>query len=349
MLEVLSVVVLLLRVLSLTGSSDDFAAQKHRIVLAVKQQNIQYLESFLYSISDPDDVSFRSRSWLSRSEVALITANSAGHQRVLKFLERSCPEAVVLHQSLHGEYIVVEGPRRLWNEVFRTNLVPVKHPSGKWMHRAEHMTLPSDLSSVVSAVFNLVDLPPVVVPATQLSGTPHIHVDKDSSGESDESAANEFETTTINLINQYYHIPSNDGHGLGSQAIFASLEQAYSAADIRLFQEKYGLKKQNIAENIGQLPGSQDFCKFLPLQCCEASLDVEYMMGTAQNVKTTFWYTSELDSEDIFLDWIVAVSSTPQPPYVHTISYGALEETVPDSYTQAFNIEVRDRKMEWLS
>jgi tripeptidyl-peptidase-1 len=56
------------------------------------------------------------------------------------------------------------------------------------------------------------------------------------------------------------------------------------------------------------------------------------MMSTAANSPTTFWSTSVTN----FVSWIEEVSSTINPPLVHSISYGAYEASVSAEEQQRF-------------
>jgi tripeptidyl-peptidase-1 len=67
-----------------------------------------------------------------------------------------------------------------------------------------------------------------------------------------------------------------------------------------------------------------------------ANLDVQYIMGVASGVPTTFWYDP---SQDFLATWITTVAASTSPPLVISISYGATESAMPKSMMDAFDIE----------
>jgi len=54
----------------------------------------------------------------------------------------------------------------------------------------------------------------------------------------------------------------------------------------------------------------------------EASLDIQYIMGTAPHVKTEFWLWKGMDFCADLKNWTETILSTSSPPLVHSISYG---------------------------
>ena len=63
-------------------------------------------------------------------------------------------------------------------------------------------------------------------------------------------------------------------------------------------------------------------------------------MGIAPKVPTWFVYTAGSNAnQEPFLDWIVNMSSTPDAPYVHSISYGDVEKSVSVTYVARVDAE----------
>jgi len=76
-------------------------------------------------------------------------------------------------------------------------------------------------------------------------------------------------------------------------------------------------------------------CRSSVDSCLEASLDVQYLTSTAQLAKTTFWSTPVTN----FASWIEQVSSSTNPPLVHSISYGQYESAIAVTEQQRFSQE----------
>jgi tripeptidyl-peptidase-1 len=121
-----------------------------------------------------------------------------------------------------------------------------------------------------------------------------------------------------------------------TQSLFESLGQSFSPSDLSTFQRQFGLPQQAVSKVIG--PNDPSQCQFNPNNCAEANLDVQYIMAIAQRAATTYWSIPQ-SAQDIFLDWIVALAGTPNPPSVHSISYGSIATEDPQADMARFNVE----------
>lgn len=110
-----------------------------------------------------------------------------------------------------------------------------------------------------------------------------------------------------------------------TQAVAEFSAQYYSQDEL-----DYWFSQMNVApgpvvvqgRNIPQIPGQ------------EATLDIQFMMGVAQNVTTYFWtegYT--------FLGWIVDVVNSDNPPLVNSVSYAGAESSYPEGMINRINQE----------
>lgn len=172
------------------------------------------------------------------------------------------------------------------------------------------------------------------------------------------------------LLNSFYHISNNGVQNAGAtQSLFESLGntrtkrsvcvdlffagQSYVPADLTQFQQSYNLPQTPIAKVVGVNQPSQcaqsgekggsvllsHFDGILQVNnCFEASLDVQYILAIAQNATT--WYWSVSSTGDIFLQWIEALASTPNPPLVHSMSYASLAPEDPKYDVERFNTEM---------
>ena len=139
------------------------------------------------------------------------------------------------------------------------------------------------------------------------------------------------------LLNSFYHITENTVNDAGaSQSLFESLGQSYSPADLTAFQQQYGLPQTPVAKVVGSNQPSQ--CAQNPNNCFEASLDVQFILAVAQNATTWFWSVSS--NGDIFLQWVEALASTPNPPLVHSMSYASIAPEDPKFDVERFNTEM---------
>lgn len=292
--------------------------EMHEVVFAVQQRNLDRLEQILQEVSDPKHKSFGKH--LNRQQVADLTANPQATEFVVSYLKQN--GVTELKPTPYGEYIKAKAPVAVWSKMFATTFYTFKHVAGKMPNiiRATHYSLPSDLQAHTKAVFNTVQLPPL------MNSEPRMFHAKSQLGGG---------SVTPAFLNDYYDIFTNDGSALASQSLFESLGQYYSPADLSQFQKQYDLPQDEVDEDIGGYE-SDDECKADANNCIEANLDVQYMMAVSQTTPTTYWYEDAVDS---FLAWIQEVAASDDPPLVHSISYGAIETSVPQSIGDSFSTE----------
>eukprot|EP01126_Amoeba_proteus_P044425 TRINITY_DN4935_c0_g1_i3.p1 TRINITY_DN4935_c0_g1~~TRINITY_DN4935_c0_g1_i3.p1 ORF type:complete len:619 (-),score=89.84 TRINITY_DN4935_c0_g1_i3:58-1914(-) len=143
------------------------------------------------------------------------------------------------------------------------------------------------------------------------------------------------EWVTPQLLQQYYKITYGPQatNSATTQSVAEFLEQYFSKKDLQEWFSLMGLKNQEVARVIGPndetLPGG------------EASLDIQYIMGVAQNVATTFWSIPgrNQDDQEPFLVWLLAIQNDPNPPLVHSISYDDQENTIHETYIDRVEVE----------
>eukprot|EP01040_Poterioochromonas_malhamensis_P004350 gene4350-4663_t len=79
--------------------------QRHQIVIAVKQKNIDHLTNILHDISNPDSINY-GKHW-TKAEVVQLTENQEGRNVIVEDLEKN--GIMVEDETLHGEYIIASG------------------------------------------------------------------------------------------------------------------------------------------------------------------------------------------------------------------------------------------------
>jgi len=151
---------------------------------------------------------------------------------------------------------------------------------------------------------------------------------------------------TPQKLRSFYNVGSAQGSDQVSQGVFESAGQSYSPADLSQFQSHFGLPPQPVASDVGGHSVSQGYCAGNGNSCGEANLDVQYIMGVAPGVPTTFWdVDSNGESNAAFgLDleqWVDKVANDRNPPLVNSISYGAPETSFESATLTAFNNEAR--------
>jgi tripeptidyl-peptidase-1 len=137
-------------------------------------------------------------------------------------------------------------------------------------------------------------------------------------------------------------VSSNNARQLGTQSVYASAGQTYSPADLTAFQVNFNLVRQNISGMLPNVAGvaaptSQSYtsaCLLKPGNCQEGNLDVQYLMGVAQNLPTTYYVDS---STDFLLTWAMNLLQMDRPPLVNSISYMTYEVILDQAYINTFD------------
>jgi len=142
---------------------------------------------------------------------------------------------------------------------------------------------------------------------------------------------------TPRLLPSYYNIISNTGSLQVSQAVYETDWEGFSPSDLTMFQTTFGLPQQ--AAKTNQFGDFSSDCSYG--LCYEGNLDVQYIMGIAQNVETTYDYElTDQNGTDFLTNWIISVSNTATPANVYSISWGEKENYVSTSFADVFNTEL---------
>lgn len=221
----------------------------HDVVFAIKQNNLDVIETILLEVSTPNHEKFGKH--LTREEVYHLTKNSEAEKEVEKYLRENGAE--IVKKTPYGEYIVARGPISLWEKLFNSNFyLYEKIESGQRFVRAHEYSIDSQLDAHISTVLQTVQLP--------------ARYNKQFIKEVKVGATGQI---TPQVINSYYNVTTNNGLNLGSQAVFESLGQYYSPADLSQFQQTYSLPVEPIAQDIGGY-SSDSQCKTNANNCAEA-------------------------------------------------------------------------------
>ena len=321
---------------SLSGSRNDYSragvaegSTEHEVVFAVKQKNIDQLEALLYEVSDPSHAKYGQH--LTRVEVADLTSNVAGTQLVSDYLVANGVQ--VTKYTPYGEYITAKATIAQWQELLATTFYSFHHNDDTTRNviRSDSYFLPEELTEHVSAVFNTVQMPRRKPAKKHITQTPVTE------------ALSAFIPGAITpaLLNSYYHITSNKGNSKASQAVFESLNQYYSPANLAEFQTDFSLPIQPVAADVNG-HANDTHCSLFIDNCVEGNLDVMYMMAVSQATPMTYWYSRD-DSAPSFSDelltWMLDMVASQRPPLVNSISYGSYEFEEPLSSANAFNVE----------
>ena len=254
--------------------------EKHQVVIAVKQKNVEQLEEVLLSVSDPTSASY-GHHW-SRQQVAAFTSNPEANEQTSSYLTKH--GITIVSETTNREYVTAEAPVSVWEELlgavfFEYHVSGQSKSKSKSILRSKQYTLPQQLHEHVTYMYNIVNFPPRAS-TTQVRR----QVKRSNNKRSNEDSSNftNIGEMTVQQINSYYNIHNNTGSQLATQAVYESIGQTYSPSDLTIFQEYYSLPVEAAAENIGG-HDEDDACDSEGIDnCAEANLDIQYIMGVGQ-------------------------------------------------------------------
>ena len=299
----------------------------HLVVFVVRQRNLEELSRILHDVSEPSSPNY-GRHW-SGQTVANLTANPQASAAVISYL--SLNGASIVSVTPNSEYITANATVAVWEKMFRAEFYAFHQTINSRIEefvRTEQYSIPMELNPHVESVFNTIQMPRRLFGELRAS-VPIETFDQNNNTKKFANAG----TVTPAKLKSFYNI-TTQGSSQSSQAIFATIQQYHSPADLKLFQADNFLYSLPVIKNIGDY-SSDNVCKADPNSCAEGNLDVQYIMSTSQLSPTTYWYT-----DSAFTDWLIAVAASIKPPLVFSISYGAEEPSMSNSEMNAFNTQM---------
>ena len=303
----------------------------HKVIFVIPQKNMDRLTEILYSVSDP--LSSNYGHHLLREEVNKLTFNGDSRNAVVSYLLSN--GASIVSESLNGDYITAEASVELWEKIFNTEfyIFNQKHQDERveQLVRAERYWIPKEIDEHVEGVLKLIEMP-VISSGSFLKLLPSSN--SNSNSMNFEALATPTPQITPAILKRYYNMSNTAvGSPSSTQAIFASIEQYMSPADLSFFQTDQNIPINPISGNVGGHVSSS-YCISSPQSCAEGNLDIQYIMSVSPLSPTTFWYTDET-----FSDFLVSVGNTVSPPLVISISYGQEEDFTTVTELNAFQTQ----------
>lgn len=301
----------------------------HEIVISLKQNNINELESLLLERSSPKSAKYR--QWLSFDDISQYIHNPTASEVVLSWI-KSLENVEITWTSPRGEYIRVKAPIETWESALQTQFylwiddsVPKEYGERKYIRTTEYF-LPTEIAEHISTIFNTVQVPP------KYRSKPLIP----SKGTGSDLKTVASDAVTVDFLNSYYDITTNEGNSSQSQCVFETSSAYFNTKDLTAFQNQFDLTVQAAVDYNGY---STTYCG-TSKNCYEGNLDIQYLMGIAQDTTSIYYYTDNSSGQDDpFLVWILEVASDSNPPLVNSISFAEIEQYVDEGTLSSFNTE----------
>lgn len=295
-----------------------------RLVFALKQKDPKKLEETLYKVSDPSSPDYGHH--LSLSAVRdLVAPNEDTVRTVWLWLRTNdvtdCDEVET---------------KDFW--ICETNAATAE----KLLPGLKLMRFESSSGSTILRSLRPYQVPSLVAPHLDFVGGVHRFPSK--TGAFQRHRKNQGEKagfhlgTTPTVLRERYNLSSTDvgSNPKNKQMTAQFLEQYFHQTDVeefmRIFVGSEFPHKTQVDKVVGPNPGGR--------ARVEASLDVDYMMTTGANISTWFWSTpGRHESQEPFLEWLLAMANTTDLPPVCSVSYSDYEATLSKAYMERVNQE----------
>eukprot|EP00698_Gefionella_okellyi_P005748 TRINITY_DN15208_c0_g1_i1.p1 TRINITY_DN15208_c0_g1~~TRINITY_DN15208_c0_g1_i1.p1 ORF type:complete len:557 (-),score=165.69 TRINITY_DN15208_c0_g1_i1:19-1689(-) len=285
-----------------------------KLTFALKQSNIDILESTFWAVSDPTSDSYGEH--LSFEQVnRLIAPSPKSIELVLDFLAAHGITDVDL--NIAGDFITARTSVAVAEQLLQCNFRLYEHrKDGERLVRAPRYSLPNHIADVVQFVGGVIRFPgKQVAPVVRENIDAHIEV-------------------TPRVLRKRYNLTDVEGKATNnSQAIAQFLKQYFSDVDLQEFWLEFF--PTLLGAHVDKLVGPNHFPSGV-----ESSLDVQYVMAMGARIKTWVWSTGGLhDNQEPFLEWMQLMANTSEVPWVVSVSYGDDEDSLSGDYMQRINVE----------
>ncbi|KAN0042919.1 hypothetical protein ACTA71_010551 [Dictyostelium dimigraforme] len=332
------------KVWKITEIENAFSAQIE-LTFGIKQRNLQELEDFVWRVSDPNDSMYGNyktfqevKQWVKPMDESIESVKNW-------LIENDITEFTVTES---GDFIrttiSIDKAERLLS--VRYNKMVHKLTKQSFFRSLDPYTVPRELYDHIDFIGGVNHLP-LLAPRPKEGGSINgIGYELESLtnnkqiksfNEKKVAARNGDPYLSPDLIRKEMNVSqtsTNSTHLGNSQAIAQFLKEYFSPSDLKNFQNRFGLKQEPVENIIGP---NQNLNPGI-----ETALDIQYIMAMAPNVSTWIVSTGGLhEGQEPFLDWLVDLSSNPNLPLVHSISYGDDESSIGLAYTDRVDTEFK--------
>ncbi|KAI0085899.1 family S53 protease [Irpex rosettiformis] len=310
---------------------------KLRIALAPK--DIDGLITTLYDVSDPKSNLYGAH--LSKEEAeAFVSPTSETVEKVNEWLKENGVTATPLTDA--GDWLSVQIPVSKANEMLNADFSVFTHPTtNKQVVRTLTYSIPDTLKGHIDVIHPTVSFPN---PKGRHPVVHSVSTNNDTRRAADATCSSSGITPAC--VQSLYGVPATIAKNSKSQlAVSGFIEQFAQQKDLTTFLQKFRTDlPSTTAFTLQTLDGGQN-PQGNNEAGVEANLDIQYTVGIASGIPTTFISVGENFQDgdlDGFLDIINFLLNESSPPQVLTTSYGddetdvsrALTNTLCNAYAQ---------------
>lgn len=322
-----------------------------QVTFLLKIRDEEALERKFWAVSDPASAEYQ--QYMTMEEVSdFVRPSRAKIDRLTAWFESN---GITEWTSVpNGDAYTIRAPvstvEAMMNVYMEKYEIEKKHVLGS-LHMAKFKdykilrsirpySIPAHLHDVISVVAGLNNFPSARPVFTGAMARRERELAKQEMAKGIDVNAESFQSSgwvTPTVIYQELNIPKGllGTNAKNLQAVAQFLEEYYSPADLLSFQTQFETPKQEVAKVVGpndpNNPGG------------EASLDIQYIMGTGQGVPTWFFYTAGLvDGQEPFVEWATNLNAMSTIPLVNSVSYGDFENSgITTTYMDRLDVELK--------
>ena len=136
----------------------------HKVIIAIKHNPIEYLESLLLERSTPGSALYQ--KWMSYEEITSLTKNKVAVKKVESWLEFH--NVSIVARSHNSNYIEAVTSIEKWSNIFKTSFFVWEdvqysnelNETKQYYLRSEDYSIPEDLVPYIITIFNVCDAIP---------------------------------------------------------------------------------------------------------------------------------------------------------------------------------------------
>ncbi|PIL23444.1 hypothetical protein GSI_14755 [Ganoderma sinense ZZ0214-1] len=291
-----------------------------RLTIALPQQNASGLHAALLDVSDPASENYGHH--LSKAEVEqLVAPSSASSQAVAAWLSKNgiTPEST----SASGDMVTIQVPAAKANTLLNANFTTYVHEaSNTTMVRTLAYSLPDAVQDHIAFVYPTTQFIPPSKSRVEFKAIGAPTFSKRSHSKRAAVSAQCAQVITPACLQELYNIPPTPATAQGnSLGVSGFGGEVANPNDLQTFLAKVRPDIKNGTFSVQTLDGGSDNGQ----GTTEASLDIQYTVGVATNVPTTFISVGNQNQDgDLggFLDIINSLLKEDKPPLVLTTSFG---------------------------
>jgi len=280
------------------------------VTFAIKRTNPGWLKDKLRAVSYPDSPEYG--NYMNFDEIAkYVHGNPESVQALVSTLGHAGIRHDKIDFTIGQDFAIVKIPVQTAEQLFSADFYIFQHKeqTEQKVIKTDSYTIPNTLQGHIDFVSGIAEFP-----------RPNIIFPRKSTSTNSLGVTPKSIETDYNISDYVSTEPNN------SQAIASFLKQYFNPTDLETFQMEFDVPKNPIAkivgENIADKPG------------VEAELDVQYITATGRKVTTWFVSTSTYANkgQEDFLSWIIGQVNDTTSPWVHSVSYGDYENSIPTDY-----------------